>query len=57
MLSWILCVVVGVMIGLGIVALAKRGKDHGVAAFISEDSTRLERRIDKAYDDLKRRFS
>ena len=50
MLSWILCVVVGV-------ALAKRGKDHGAAAFISEDSTRLERRVDKAYDDLKRRFS
>ena len=57
MLSWILCVVVGVAIGLGIVALAKRGKDHGAAAFISEDSTRLERRVDKAYDDLKRRFS
>ena len=57
MLSWILCVVVGVAIGLGIVALAKRGKDHGAAAFISEDRTRLERRVDKAYDDLKRRFS
>jgi len=57
MMSWILCIVVGVGIGLFIAALAKKDKERDYTAIFTQENPHLERRIDTLFDGVKSRFS
>lgn len=57
MLSWILCIVVGVGVGLFIAALAKKDKEKDYTAIFTQENPRLERRLDMLFDGVKSRFS
>ena len=57
MLSWILCVVGGVAIGLYLAALAKKDKKKDDTAIFTQEDPRLENRVDEFYDGVKKKFS
>ena len=57
MLSWILCIVVGVGMGLFIAALAKKDKEKDYTAIFTQENPRLERHLDRLFDGVKSRFS
>ena len=57
MLSWNLCIVVGVCLGLSIAALAKKDKEKDYTAIFTQENPHLERKIDTLFDGIKSRFS
>lgn len=57
MLSWILCAVGGVAIGLYLAALAKKDKKKDYTAIFTQEDQRLENRVDEFYDGVKKKFS